>query len=327
MAALVDAVRPSAPDALPCALILLGYPDQFPFLSGGDSGSSFGSRMRHPRGGPPVPLFLWAQLSRPAAAAFDGCTAVPLTPATGSFLRRGGCPRIGPVIPHAVDTRVFRTDGTVGAGGASKSSLGLGDSLVIGAVGANSRRKRFDLVIRSFALAARRLARRHRSARLLIKTDRAVSLDGIDLHRLAEQEGVSGSVRFITNMMTPANLARLYSAMDIFINLSEWEGFGIPVIEAMACGLPVVTHGIQGPGEILPYRETIAGGSTVREESGTRLLEADPQETAGLLTALAEGPELRNRLGTAGRYEAESVYDVRIVLRKWEQLIAGVEIT
>jgi len=46
----------------------------------------------------------------------------------------------------------------------------------------------------------------------------------------------------------------------VYMNLSEWEGFGIPVIEAMSCGLPVLTHGLQGPGEIVPYTETLAAG-------------------------------------------------------------------
>jgi glycosyltransferase involved in cell wall biosynthesis len=285
------------------ALIMLGHPDQFPFLIGG-----------HP---PRIPCFLWAQFSRPPdPRCFGDACPVPLTPQTGLFLRRAGCRGVVPPIPHGVDTSAFHPFQALKRQRLRKRR-GLGGSFVIGAVGANSRRKRFDLLIRSFSLFARHRA----NARLLIKTDRPVSLDGIDLSALIDAERLAGRVSLVIEERSEAQMAALYNLMDLYLNLSEWEGFCIPVVEAMACGVPVVTHPIQGPGEILPYRESLVPGSRPRKEGSSLLLEADPLEAAGTLWSLAEQPELRERLGFRGREEAASRYDVRLVAAKWETLL------
>ncbi len=285
------------------ALILLGYPDQFPFLVGG-----------HPPG---IPCFLWAQFSRPPDPGFlGGAALVPLTPKSGLFLHRAGCRRVEVPIPHGVDTSIFRPF-PAGRRDRLRKRRGLGGCFVVGAVGANSRRKRFDLLIRSFSL----FARRRLNARLVFKTDRPVSLDGIDLPALVDAEGLAGRVSLLVGEKSEARMAALYNLMDLYLNLSEWEGFCIPVIEAMACGVPVVTHPIQGPGEILPYRDTLVPGSRPREEGGSLLFEADPQEAAETLRRLAEQPELRKRLGLRGREEAASRYDVRRVVDHWEALL------
>ncbi len=285
------------------AVIALGYPDQFPFL--------------YEKREIGIPCFLWSQFSRvPGQALPEQPVYVPLTGKTDSFLRLAGCSRIGPIIPHGVDSRLFRPIPEPGRS-RLKDSRGLAECFVVGSLGNNSRRKRFDLVIRSFAL----FAQARQNARLMIKTDRFVSLDGVDLPALIKREGISDRVEVIAKERTDQELVELYNLMDLYLNLSEWEGFCIPVIEAMACGVPVVSLPIQGPGEILPYRDTLVTGSLVREEGGSLLYEADPQAVCRVLLEIAEQGELRIQLSRRGRAEAESRYDIGRIVESWEAVL------
>jgi glycosyltransferase involved in cell wall biosynthesis len=281
------------------AAVLLGYPDQFPAL--GDP--------------PTVPLYLWAQCSRPPEpGGYAAVTAVPLTPVTESFLRRAGVGRIGPVIPHAVDTEFFRPPE---AGQRARARRASGRGFIVGAVGAHTYRKRFDLVLRACALLRAGLP----EAVLVLHTDRAQSAEGTDLARLAEGLGLGDAFRLSTGELSAAGLRRLYWGLDVLVSLSEWEGFGLPAAEAMACGLPVITHGTQGPAELLPYRELIAGDSAARVEGGSLLLEARPETAAGLLARAAREPDLRHRLGAAGRRAVEQTCSLPRVLAGWEGLL------
>jgi glycosyltransferase involved in cell wall biosynthesis len=280
------------------ALIALGYPDQFSFLYG-----------------EPPPCFLWSQFSRaPKRSLPEVATYIPLTAKTGQYLREAGCSRIGPVIAHGVDTGIFSPLSDSERGRLESGHVRV---FVIGTVANNSSRKRFDLIIRSFAL----FAREHPHSRLLIKSNRYRSLQGVDLPALIAREKLEDRVEIIAAELSETEMAELYNRMDLYLNLSEWEGFCIPVIEAMACGVPVVSLPIQGPGEILPYPDTLVPGSLIRMEEGTVLYEADPRAVCKVLLALAEGNELRRRLGQEGRAAAISCYDIGRIAAQWEAVL------
>lgn len=65
------------------------------------------------------------------------------------------------------------------------------------------------------------------------------------LKKLAEQKGLSGRVEWLGLV---ADIETFYSKIDFYLYLSWYEGFGLSVAEAMACGIPVV--GLLGDGEI-----------------------------------------------------------------------------
>ena len=93
-------------------------------------------------------------------------------------------------------------------------------------------------------------------------------------------------------------LARLYRGALCFAYPSLYEGFGLPVLEAMACGAPVVTS--RGSAT-----EEVAGGAAVLVDP------ADPASiAAGLEEAISRGEELA-RLGRerAAGYSWERVAD------------------
>ena len=97
----------------------------------------------------------------------------------------------------------------------------------------------------------------------------------------------------------------LLAAADIFALPSHFEGLPMSVIEAMLCGLPVVSTTIRGP------REQVVDGVTG--------LLVPPREVASLADALqrlATDPATRQRMGEAGRARAATLYDeAKVVAR------------
>ncbi len=294
----LDAAAVSAAAGEPVnAAILLGYPDQFPLLAE-----------------PGPPLCLWAQFSRPPRApALGRAVAVPLTEATRAFLEQAGCAAIGPTIPHAVDTALFAPAGA-DARRAAREALGAAPgALVVGTVGANSTRKRFDRMIEAFA-------RLPSTFLLIIKTDRERSPGGFDLPALARRAGVDGRVRVLCEPMTDAALARFYGALDVYAHAAEWEGFCVPVAEAMACGVPVAAARTQGPGEIVPYGEGLVVEGEWLDEGGSRLFHVSPPALAAAIERVAD-PAIGARLAAQGQEEAARRYDARVVAGQWLALL------
>lgn len=80
-------------------------------------------------------------------------------------------------------------------------------------------------------------------------------------------------------------LPRLYSDALAFVYPTHYEGFGLPVLEAMQCGCPVITS--HDPAVV-----EVAGGAAI--------LASSPREIAEAMRAIAENPRLRNTLSGAG---------------------------
>jgi glycosyltransferase involved in cell wall biosynthesis len=87
-------------------------------------------------------------------------------------------------------------------------------------------------------------------------------------------------------------LPYLYAGADALIYASLWEGFGMPIVEAMACGTPVITSNV----------------SAMPETAGGNALLVDPysvDEIANAMGRLATEPALGDRLRTAGLAHAQ----------------------
>jgi len=107
-----------------------------------------------------------------------------------------------------------------------------------------------------------------------------------------EQLGLRGRVRmagFVPDHFLPA----LYSGAEIFVYPSLYEGFGLPVLEAMACGAPVIT----------------SNASSLPEVAGSAAIQVNPRSTSELAEAiqtLVESPSKRNAMRQAGLVRAQS---------------------
>jgi glycosyltransferase involved in cell wall biosynthesis len=98
-----------------------------------------------------------------------------------------------------------------------------------------------------------------------------------EIFKLVDELQLSEEIRF-TGYVPDEDLPALYSAAEAFIYPSLYEGFGLPPLEAMACGTPVVTSNV----------------SSLPEVIGAAGLSISPRDQPGLTSALA------HLLGDAG---------------------------
>jgi glycosyltransferase involved in cell wall biosynthesis len=114
-----------------------------------------------------------------------------------------------------------------------------------------------------------------------------------EVHRAVERSPVRDRVHF-TGFVTDEDLIQLYGACDVFAFPSFYEGFGLPILEAMACGRAVVCSGTTAMPEVA---------------SGAALL-VDPHSGGQMAQALADvllDSRLRLRLERAGPRRARSM--------------------
>ncbi|MEU1519767.1 glycosyltransferase [Streptomyces sp. NPDC005811] len=164
-----------------------------------------------------------------------GRATVAVSPAVAGRLRGWGVAntRIA-VVPNGIDLARFRFDAA--ARERARRQLGLPrDAYVVGGIGRLTAGKRFDVAVRALAgLPA--------DSRLLLVGG---GPEEEALRRLARQAGVGDRVLLTGERPydpdgTPGpDLPSLVCAMDVLVSPSPEETFGLAVVEALACGLPV----------------------------------------------------------------------------------------
>lgn len=108
----------------------------------------------------------------------------------------------------------------------------------------------------------------------------------------AEQSGVNGRARFL-DWVTEADLPKLYSLATLLALPSIIEGFGLPALEAMACGTPVLA----------------ANSSSLPEVVGQAGLFFDPYDIQSIASSLQKmllDEDLRSRLASSGKERAST---------------------
>jgi glycosyltransferase involved in cell wall biosynthesis len=113
-----------------------------------------------------------------------------------------------------------------------------------------------------------------------------------DLEARAERLGLTGQVIF-TGYVPDSDLAELYRRASLFVHPSLYEGFGLPVLEAMAAGVPVVS----------------SNRSSLPEVCGEAALLVDPTDTAAMAAAMAQvlsDDQLSARLRREGLLRAKN---------------------
>src|SRR5271165_78475 len=111
-----------------------------------------------------------------------------------------------------------------------------------------------------------------------------------DLQRFIQTRGVSPRVDFV-GLVPETKLPSLYRAADALIFPSLFEGFGLPVLEAMACNTPVVTSTV----------------TAMPEVAGDAALQVDPtsvEQIAGAMEQVVNDTSLRQQLQERGRARA-----------------------
>jgi glycosyltransferase involved in cell wall biosynthesis len=128
-------------------------------------------------------------------------------------------------------------------------------------------------------------------ARLTLVGGRTSNVYYRSLELLADELGVGAAVEFTDTISHEEKLA-CYRAADVFVCLSEHEGFKVPAVEAMHFGLPVVAYAATA----LP--ETVA-------DAGVLLATKDPVVVAAAVDRVMQDGALRADLVAAGHRRAE----------------------
>jgi glycosyltransferase involved in cell wall biosynthesis len=182
------------------------------------------------------------------------------------------------LIYEAVDHELFKP-GDAAAARAKVASRGITKPFVL-FVSSLWPYKNCDGLLRAWALARGELGERQLAV-VGIGRDQGYLAS---LHSLAAELGISGDVVFVGGVPLEETVS-FYRAADAFVYPSLNETFGLPLLEAMACGCPVVT----------------SDTSAMPETAGGAAVLADPKEPASIARGIVEaaGPQ-RDRLREAG---------------------------
>lgn len=162
--------------------------------------------------------------------------------------------------------------------------------------------------------------------------------------QLASDLGIEKNVTYATNTISRNFMPYLIGACDIYAAPSRLEGFGMPQVEAGACGKPVVSLKAMGMLDTLVHGKTAflakiaqkieVSEVVIGEESGyenqrkiifnvprTVDYRANVQDIAKYLLKLMKDSALRDKMGKAGRERVEKNFDYRVVAKRFVQII------
>jgi glycosyltransferase involved in cell wall biosynthesis len=227
-------------------------------------------------------------------------------------------------IPHAIDIKnyfpVSKEEKEK-----LKAKWGLQGKFVVGVVQRNQGRKMPDRMIKSFAI----FAKTHPDAILFCHTDPYDVAAPVDLMQLINRYKLNNRVMFsgmnFFNGFDYKEMNNVYNLFDVFFLTTSGEGFGIPTIEAMACGVPPVVTDYTTTQELL-IEDGVCGipVKVASELTGSWNVERaimDDDDGAKALETLYNSPELREQYGKVGVEKSNKLYNWDDVGKQWCDLM------
>lgn len=171
---------------------------------------------------------------------------IPFTAWSKESMNKAGINNTMDYIPHGVDLNIFKP--------LNKEECRMKwmrpedkDAFVVGMVGGNydkEGRKRWD----KFFEACKYFREQHPEAkfRIFAHTDVSNVVHGFDLSAMVKFFGLEDitympNPDIFINQMPYDKMAEIYSLMDVHMHTTSREGFGMPIVESMACGVPSMT--------------------------------------------------------------------------------------
>jgi len=192
------------------------------------------------------------------------------------------------IIPNGIDWESYRY---LPPTGSFRRRLGLKDKApLVLFLGRINFKKGLDLLVPAFA----QVAQKYPDARLAI-----VGPDnegyGSKVRQWCEEQGIQDRVFFVDHLGSE-NVKEAYADADVFILPSYTENFGLTVVEAMACGSPVVISD-----QVNIWREVRAAGAGI-------VIGLDPCGMAEAICRVLEDKGAAEIMGARGRVVAERCY-------------------
>ncbi len=182
-----------------------------------------------------------------------------------------------------------------------KKALSINENIVINFTGRIVKRKGVDILINAFVKNKELLLP---SIIIIVGT----GPDGDKIRNMVSKLGIKNNVRFLGHN-TENEVIRYYHASDIFVLPSYAEGMPNSLLEAMACGLPVIASKIGGVVDII--------------EDGKSGILVEPGDVLGLASAmvrLLKDAELRQRLGAEARKRIVEGFSINRIADKYIKL-------
>lgn len=202
------------------------------------------------------------------------------------------------VIPNGVDLVRYRPQPT-----RTREMLGLPTKgRLIGHVGRLEPEKDLDTLLGSFAIVAYAGS----DARLVIVGDGSLRSA---LQRAARALGLSGRVHFLGNR---TDVADLLPHLDVFVLSSRNEGLPFSLLEAMACGRPVVATAVGEIPRVIQH-----------EVTGMMVSPGDPKTLANALAGVLNRRPAAASMGCAARHVIEERYSLARVVGQYQELYSS----
>lgn len=232
-------------------------------------------------------------------------------------------------IPHAIErvfqpTKIFKDDrGELLTG---NNLMGVADyDFIVLMNSANKgvlpNRKSFGEAMLAFSI----FAATKKDVKLYLHTEDIGSMGGINLRRLISSLAIEDKVVFADQYALRLGypkeaLAAIYSAADVLLAPSMGEGFGIPVIEAQACGTPVIVSNATAQPELVGDGWLVEGQPFWNSTQGAWLhMPSVPSIVESLNEAYKRGKGTSQKaVDFAAQFDADKVYE-----ECWQPLVSS----
>lgn len=243
-------------------------------------------------------------------------------------------------IPHGVDTKVYRPLSREEIE-AEKVRSGIAGRFVVGMVARNQPRKSHERLFKAFA----KFQKGKPNVALWLHCD-PKDQQGFDLVSMARKWGISPFYSKIPNFKwgtTDALLNQIYNLFDVHLLSTTGEGFGLPIIEAMAAGVPNILVDYTTAREFMTDQPTSPDWPDAYSEfrrdieitsrgilapvdttvCGVYNVERAIPSVNGLVDAMEfayHNPNDLKQMGRNARKAAQEQYDWDILVKRWEKL-------
>lgn len=187
------------------------------------------------------------------------------------------------ITPFGVDTRLFSP---------SNEDKRNNDEFIVGTIKKLDHIYGIDLLIKAFAILVKNNS--NKTLKLVIG---GVGNEMDNLKDLTKSEGISNYVEFL-GRISQEKVAEYLNIFDVYVALSRSESFGVAIVEAMACGTPVVVSDAGGLPEVV---ENNTSGIVVPKDNVEKAVEA--------IQMLIDDKSLRDNFSEAGRTRVVKNYD------------------
>ena len=226
---------------------------------------------------------------------------------------------------------------------AVREALGIApDELMILTVGGDAASKGGREVMQALAIIDKKVPKWKYVCK--VWPQKRTSIQDASDEELAESLGIEKKVIYAVNTISRNFMPYLIGACDIYAAPSRLEGFGMPQVEAGACGKPVLSINAMGMLDTLVHDETallagvaqkivvnevILGAASGFEEGHKVVFEtprivdyrADVPDIAKYMELLMNDASLRDKLGKAGHERVVANFDYRVVAKKFVQIM------